>query len=110
VCVVRCGVWCMGSCFVASDFPALARTSIFWCSSWPNKTHGTYQTSHTGQAPVCVVWKALTSGNRGQVKRRVRPRTPPPTPPPLPPGLLLSSGRRAGGMVVSKGEEVASSR
>jgi hypothetical protein len=47
-----CGAW--KSCFEASSFPA--PTSIFGARLDRSKAAGTYQTSHTGQAPARVVW------------------------------------------------------
>ena len=43
------------SCFEASSFPA--PTSIFGARLDHGKAAGTYQISHTGQAPARVVWK-----------------------------------------------------
>ena len=42
------------SCFEASSFPA--PTSIFGARLDHGKAAGTYQISHTGQAPARVVW------------------------------------------------------
>jgi hypothetical protein len=42
------------SCFEASSFPA--PTSIFGARLDRSKAAGTYQISHTGQAPARVVW------------------------------------------------------
>jgi hypothetical protein len=47
-----CGAW--KSCFEASSFPA--PTSILGARLDRSKAAGTYQISHTGQAPVRVVW------------------------------------------------------
>jgi hypothetical protein len=50
VCV--CGAW--KSCFEASSFPA--PTIIFGARLGRSKAAGTFQISHTGQAPARVVW------------------------------------------------------
>jgi hypothetical protein len=52
---VMCGAW--KSCFEASLFPA--PTSFLGLVFTAARPAGTYQISHTGQAPARVVWMAF---------------------------------------------------